>query len=190
MSLSPSIEIRRPPKSICDCRPGGVSKRTVASASAARSRRKCDTARSTLRRLTKCSVQIPTPRASRQHCPDDVAAGRPARLHNPPAGWARSEPGTAPRHSAQKPLNCLPIASNLRRDPPGAPTQAMKPLHRRHLVRRPHHLSPPIPARRRYVQSIRQIASPSYTGWLASWCGLRMGLPCRLTLCAVHIYFA
>ena len=44
------------------------------------------------------------------------------------------------------PLQHLPIAADLGRNPPSDPAQTVKLLHRRHLVRRPHRLSPPVPA--------------------------------------------
>ena len=61
---------------------------------------------------------------------------QPGCMTRQQAGPGRN-PTWRPGTRRQKPLNRLPIASNLRCDPPGAPTQAVKPLHRRHLVRRP-----------------------------------------------------
>jgi hypothetical protein len=51
-SSSPPISTRRVPKSICSCCPGAVSKRTVARAAAASSRRSGAQARSTVRSET------------------------------------------------------------------------------------------------------------------------------------------
>lgn len=77
-------------------------------------------------------------------------------------------PAGRPSARCQVSLHRLPIAANLDRDPPRTPAKTMKPLHQRHLVRRPHRLSPPVLAGRRNVQSIRQLASPCYAGWLGS----------------------
>lgn len=51
-TCAPPISTRRSPKSICNCWPGRVSKRTVARASARSSCRNGATARSTVRKLT------------------------------------------------------------------------------------------------------------------------------------------
>jgi hypothetical protein len=88
-------------------------------------------------------------------------------------GVARHTP--AHRHTAgrpatrsQIPLHHLPMAPDLRRDPSRAPPRGVQPLHRRHLVRRSHRLSPPVLAGCKRAKLSRHSASPCHAGWLGS----------------------
>ena len=80
-------------------------------------------------------------------------------------GW---DPARQPATGSQVALHRLAVAPDLGCDPACTPAQIVKPLHRCHLVRRPHRLSPPIPAWRKIVQSIHRFAYPCYAGWLGS----------------------
>ena len=140
---SPPITTLAPPKSICICRPGGVSNRTVARASAASSRRRCATARSTVRRL------MLMPCSARSSCRTTSALPRWRRKRSAsqslqpvegawPAGHGQRRPAAA-LHIA---LHRVPAAAELGRDPPRPPTQRVQPEHGRDFVRRAHILSP------------------------------------------------
>ena len=140
---TPPITIRRSPKSICSWWPGGVSKRTVARASAASSRRSGATARSTVRRLTAIPSRPTAPGAPRRRCRacrrnrSASHASSPASARGPAATPVANVAAlghvAAHRHVA---------APELARDPLDPPTQRLQPQHRRDLVRRPHLISP------------------------------------------------
>ena len=102
-----------------------------------------------------------------------VAAAAPEPLSHPlrvprQHAWTRRNPARRPATRSHIPLHRFAVAAHLSRDPARAPSQAVQPQHRRLLVRRPHHLSPPVPAVRKNAKLFRHPASPCYAGWLGS----------------------
>ena len=93
--------------------------------------------------------------------------GHPGRVLGQLPGACR-DPTRRPATGCHIALHGLPVAADFSRDPARAPAQVVQPQHRRHLVRRSHHLSPPVHAVRKNAQSIRHPASPCYAGWLGS----------------------
>jgi hypothetical protein len=89
-------------------------------------------------------------------------------------GQPRPVPGQRPRpprRAARPPaprgevaLHGLAAAAQLGRDPPRAPAQRVQPQHRRHLVRCPHPLPPPVGHGRSNGHLVLHPASPSLRG--------------------------
>ena len=102
----------------------------------------------------------------------------------------RRNPGRRPTARGYIPLHRLPVAAHLGRAPARAPAQPVQLQHRRHLVRRPHHLSPPIHDGQRNAHLVNQFASSllcRVAGFLMS--PLDGFTPCRLTYLALLRFF-
>ena len=84
---------------------------------------------------------------------------RPSSLRRPI--WRPTTRGKVTPHG-------LAVAAQLGRDPPRAPAQIPQPRHRRHLVRHPHLLPPPVRHGRSKAHLIQHLVSPllSRGGWI------------------------
>jgi hypothetical protein len=65
-----------------------------------------------------------------------------------------------PAARSQVALHGLAVATELRRNPPRAPAQPVQAQHRCHLIRVPHHLSPPFNHGRRNIHLVMHSISP------------------------------
>ena len=179
---SPPITTLAPPKSICICRPGGVSKRTVARASAASSRRRCATARSTVRRLMADAV------LGQELLPHHVGVApmAPEALGEPvlqpiegarPAGYRPGAPSRRAPHSASPCSGCSRTRPRSASCPNPARAAGAWPRLRRACA---HPLSAGHPPA---ALSAWPLGPPAtlFNDGVSSSCRRRIRLPCRPT---------